>query len=260
MASASTQDGENGRKSFAATPKMAAWSAACPSKGGDIMRMRLGQGKMAARKERAASVRPGELRASALSATFCGVSRCGKTGCGVSRAGSSQQDAGGEIETGSITELFGECHTGKEQLCPSQAVTGQLPIDREGSKGKATSTGTEGTFHPEQLLAVAERSGVFGIMESFRLEEPSEITVPSCSLALPRPPLSHVPKCHIRTALNPSWAAVPGLDSLSSQRLPNIQPKPPLGSRMASGSPGLGGFCQGFNSDRQAQLLDQAKD
>uniref|UniRef100_A0A8C3V9P5 Rad51-like C-terminal domain-containing protein n=1 Tax=Catharus ustulatus TaxID=91951 RepID=A0A8C3V9P5_CATUS len=31
----------------------------------------------------------------------------------------------GEIETGSIMELFGEFHTGKEQLCPSQAVTAQ---------------------------------------------------------------------------------------------------------------------------------------
>uniref|UniRef100_A0A8C3V788 Rad51-like C-terminal domain-containing protein n=1 Tax=Catharus ustulatus TaxID=91951 RepID=A0A8C3V788_CATUS len=60
----------------------------------------------------------------------------------------------GEIETGSIMELFGEFHTGKEQLCPSQAVTAQVG----GSKGKATSMGTEGTLHPEQLLAVAERS------------------------------------------------------------------------------------------------------
>ncbi|XP_072779867.1 DNA repair protein RAD51 homolog A-like [Taeniopygia guttata] len=31
----------------------------------------------------------------------------------------------GEIETGSITELFGEFHTEKTQQCPSLAVTGQ---------------------------------------------------------------------------------------------------------------------------------------
>lgn len=64
----------------------------------------------------------------------------------------------GEIETGSITELFREFHTGKKQLCPSLAVTGQLPTDHGGSEGKATSMGTEGTFHPDQLLAMAERS------------------------------------------------------------------------------------------------------
>ncbi|XP_016160144.1 PREDICTED: DNA repair protein RAD51 homolog 1-like [Ficedula albicollis] len=84
----------------------------------------------------------------------------------------------GETETGSIMELFGEFHTGKKQLCPSLAVTGQLAIHHGSSEGKATSVGTEGTFHPEQLLAMAERNGL----------------------------------------------------------------------------------CQGFNSDRQAQLLDQAKD
>ncbi|XP_062347836.1 DNA repair protein Rad51 homolog isoform X1 [Cinclus cinclus] len=31
----------------------------------------------------------------------------------------------GEIEAGSIMEFFGEFHTGKKQLCPSLAVTGQ---------------------------------------------------------------------------------------------------------------------------------------
>ncbi|KAI6068171.1 DNA repair protein RAD51-like protein 1 [Aix galericulata] len=67
----------------------------------------------------------------------------------------------GGIETGSITELFGEFRTGKTQLCHTLAVTCQLPIDRGGGEGKAMYIDTEGTFRPERLLAVAERS--FGV-------------------------------------------------------------------------------------------------
>ena len=39
----------------------------------------------------------------------------------------------GGIETGSITELFGEFRTGKSQLCHTLAVTCQLPIDMGGA-------------------------------------------------------------------------------------------------------------------------------
>ncbi|XP_077321023.1 DNA repair protein RAD51 homolog 1 isoform X2 [Lithobates pipiens] len=63
----------------------------------------------------------------------------------------------GGIETGSITEMFGEFRTGKTQLCHTLAVTCQLPIDRGGGEGKAMYIDTEGTFRPERLLAVAER-------------------------------------------------------------------------------------------------------
>lgn len=35
---------------------------------------------------------------------------------------------GGGIETGSITEMFGEFRTGKTQLCHTLAVTCQLPV------------------------------------------------------------------------------------------------------------------------------------
>ncbi len=34
----------------------------------------------------------------------------------------------------------------------------QLPIDQGGGEGKAMYIDTEGTFRPERLLAVAERS------------------------------------------------------------------------------------------------------
>ncbi|KAG7331871.1 hypothetical protein KOW79_005840 [Hemibagrus wyckioides] len=57
----------------------------------------------------------------------------------------------GGIETGSITEMFGEFRTGKTQLCHTLAVT-----------WKAMYIDTEGTFRPERLLAVAERYGLVG--------------------------------------------------------------------------------------------------
>ncbi|XP_029636495.1 DNA repair protein RAD51 homolog 1 [Octopus sinensis] len=68
----------------------------------------------------------------------------------------------GGIETGSITEIFGEFRTGKTQLCHTLAVTCQLPVDMGGGEGKALYVDTEGTFRPERLLAVADRYGLSG--------------------------------------------------------------------------------------------------
>lgn len=87
---------------------------------------------------------------------------------------------GGGIETGSITELFGEFRTGKTQICHTLAVTCQvssekylnycqclieilqLPIESNGGEGKCLYIDTEGTFRPERLLAVAERYNMSG--------------------------------------------------------------------------------------------------
>jgi DNA repair protein RAD51 len=68
----------------------------------------------------------------------------------------------GGMETGSITELFGEFRTGKSQLCHTLAVTCQLPVDMGGGEGKCLYIDTEGTFRPVRLLAVAERYGLNG--------------------------------------------------------------------------------------------------
>ncbi|CAH1791693.1 unnamed protein product [Owenia fusiformis] len=68
----------------------------------------------------------------------------------------------GGIETGSITEIFGEFRTGKTQLCHTLAVTCQMPIDVGGGEGRAMYIDTEGTFRPERLLAVAEKYGLSG--------------------------------------------------------------------------------------------------
>ncbi|KAF9567455.1 recombinase rad51 [Mortierella alpina] len=69
---------------------------------------------------------------------------------------------GGGIETGSITELFGEFRTGKSQLCHMLAVTCQLPLAMNGGEGKCLYIDTEGTFRPERLLAIAERYNLNG--------------------------------------------------------------------------------------------------
>ncbi|KAI5239314.1 DNA repair protein rhp51 [Aureobasidium subglaciale] len=78
--------------------------------------------------------------------------------------GSKQLDTllAGGIETGSITEVFGEFRTGKSQLCHTLAVTCQLPFDMGGGEGKCLYIDTEGTFRPVRLLAVAQRYGLSG--------------------------------------------------------------------------------------------------
>jgi DNA repair protein RAD51 len=62
--------------------------------------------------------------------------------------GSKQLDTllAGGVETGSITEIFGEFRTGKSQLCHTLAVTCQLPFDMGGGEGKCLYIDTEGTF------------------------------------------------------------------------------------------------------------------
>lgn len=67
---------------------------------------------------------------------------------------------GGGIETGSITELFGEFRTGKTQICHTLCVTCQLSRDQGGGEGKALYIDTEGTFRPEKLRNIAERFGL----------------------------------------------------------------------------------------------------
>ncbi|KAH7722838.1 DNA repair protein RAD51 1 [Aphelenchoides avenae] len=73
--------------------------------------------------------------------------------------GSRQLDRmlGGGIETGCITEIFGEFRTGKTQLCHMLAVTSQMPVDMGVAEGKCLWIDTAGTFRPERLVAIAHR-------------------------------------------------------------------------------------------------------
>jgi len=76
--------------------------------------------------------------------------------------GSKQLDTllGGGIETGSITEIFGEFRTGKTQICHQLCVTCQLSLEQSGGEGKALYIDTEGTFRPKRLISVAEKYGL----------------------------------------------------------------------------------------------------
>ncbi len=70
---------------------------------------------------------------------------------------------GGGIETGSITELYGEFRTGKTQLCHTLCVTTQLPAASGGGNGKVLYIDTENTFRGERILQIAsERYGLDG--------------------------------------------------------------------------------------------------
>ncbi|OEL24278.1 DNA repair protein RAD51-like protein A, partial [Dichanthelium oligosanthes] len=68
----------------------------------------------------------------------------------------------GGIETGSITEIYGEFRSGKTQLCHTLCVTCQLPLDQGGGEGKALYIDAEGTFRPQRLLQIADRFGLNG--------------------------------------------------------------------------------------------------
>lgn len=63
----------------------------------------------------------------------------------------------GGIESGSITEIFGEFRTGKTQLCHTLCVTGQLPKEKGGGEGKVMYIDTEGTFKAKRIIEIAER-------------------------------------------------------------------------------------------------------
>jgi len=66
----------------------------------------------------------------------------------------------GGIETGSITEIFGEFRTGKTQLLHQLAVTCQMPIDMGGGEGRCIWIDTEMTFRPERIVQIAQRYGL----------------------------------------------------------------------------------------------------
>lgn len=66
----------------------------------------------------------------------------------------------GGIETGSITEIYGEYRCGKTQLCYTLAVTCQLPVEKGGGEGKCLYIDTAGTFRPQRLTQIALRFGL----------------------------------------------------------------------------------------------------
>ncbi len=62
----------------------------------------------------------------------------------------------GGIETGAVTEIFGEYRTGKTQLAHQLCVNVQLKEEEGGLEGSALYIDSEGTFRPERILQMAE--------------------------------------------------------------------------------------------------------
>lgn len=63
---------------------------------------------------------------------------------------------GGGIETGTLTEFFGEYRTGKTQLCHQLCVNVQLPKEKGGLDGNPLYIDAEGTFRGVRVAKIAE--------------------------------------------------------------------------------------------------------
>lgn len=65
----------------------------------------------------------------------------------------------GGIETGAVTEFYGEFGSGKSQICHTLAVMVQQTHESGGLEGGAIYVDTEGTFRPERIAEIAEARG-----------------------------------------------------------------------------------------------------
>lgn len=74
------------------------------------------------------------------------------------QTGSSELDKlfGGGVETGAITEAYGQYGAGKSQLAHVLAVRCQLPRDKGGAEGGCVFIDTENTFRPERIVQMSK--------------------------------------------------------------------------------------------------------
>ena len=66
----------------------------------------------------------------------------------------------GGFETQTITEFYGECDSGKSQVCHQLCVNVQLPPERGGLGGGALYLDTETTFRLERIVQIAQHLGM----------------------------------------------------------------------------------------------------
>ena len=66
----------------------------------------------------------------------------------------------GGLETQTITEFYGECDSGKSQVCHQLCVNVQLPPERGGLGGGALYLDTETTFRLERIVQIAQHLGM----------------------------------------------------------------------------------------------------
>jgi len=71
--------------------------------------------------------------------------------------GSKELDklTGGGVETGAVTEVYGQYGSGKSQLAHTLAVRCKLPVGEGGAGGVAVFIDSEGTFRPERIVQIA---------------------------------------------------------------------------------------------------------
>jgi len=63
---------------------------------------------------------------------------------------------GGGVETGGITEAYGQYGAGKSQIAHVLAVRCQLPVEKGGAGGACVFIDTESTFRPERIVQFAK--------------------------------------------------------------------------------------------------------
>lgn len=66
----------------------------------------------------------------------------------------------GGIESGAITECYGQYGSGKSQIAHVLAVQCQLPFEKGGAEGVAVFIDTENTFRPERIVQLSEGAGL----------------------------------------------------------------------------------------------------
>lgn len=64
---------------------------------------------------------------------------------------------GGGVESGGITEAYGEYRCGKTQISHTLCVTAQLSKENGGGNGRVAFIDTENTFRPERIVEIAGR-------------------------------------------------------------------------------------------------------
>jgi DNA repair protein RadA len=76
--------------------------------------------------------------------------------------GSKEMDKllGGGVETGTITEMYGQFASGKSQVGYQLTVNAQLPKDRGGLDGGVVFLDTESTFRSERIKQLSESAGL----------------------------------------------------------------------------------------------------
>ncbi|KAL7549019.1 hypothetical protein ACHAWF_012286 [Thalassiosira exigua] len=146
----------------------------------------------------------------------------------------------GGIETGSLTEVFGEFRTGKTQLCHTLCVTCQMPVSEGGAEGKVRG-------REDSSVETSERRIVrFGFAESLPFSSARDPPVHRRSTSTPRAPSAPsasraspsasgwTPPSPSRTSRTPARTTPSTRPSSSRWRRPSC---PKIGTRSSSSTP-----------------------